>query len=338
MKILVISEKANNPEHLWVYEALSRQAGVQVRVLAPSLVRDFREGFKFYPDIVWVDAEPYSLRVTKWIFLKKNFMPWSHVVASGSDNFFRQFASFPKGIEKFNLQNLSAILSNGKTTSDTLLKKGFTGRLLEISGLGAARPLSVAKTEVDAANLKGSLGLQFQVIGYAGPLRPEKGLDWLLKSVSRMPLNVSLLFIGNGPSEFALKDQAANLGMESRLKIIPDPESTFSEYHKAMDVLVLPSLSTTAWREPFNETLLEAMNVGLPIIASRSGDIPNELGEAGMLIPEGDEVALSQAIEKVLKEEPFRQELIQKGKVRLEDFNSEKIVNALADFFSTIMR
>src|SRR3990167_4812732 len=88
MKILVISEKANNPEYFGMYEALSRRTGVQVRVLAPSFFQDFREGFKFYPDVVWVDAEPYSFRVAKWIFLKKNFMPWTHIVATANDNFY----------------------------------------------------------------------------------------------------------------------------------------------------------------------------------------------------------------------------------------------------------
>jgi len=339
MKILVISKRSPAPGYFWKFEDLSKHPGFQIRVLTPSLIQDFREGFKFYPDIIWVDEEPYCFTVTKWLILKKFFMPWSHVIASANDNFFRQSSSIQKGIEKFNYQNLSGILSNGKTVVDNLLRKRFSGKILEVSGLNLNRELQPSKGEIDAKNLKESLGLQFKVVGYFGPLLPERGLEWLLRSVAKIPLNLSLLFIGNGPQEFALRQWSLQLGIDSRLKIIPDADdSDFLKYYKAMDVLVLPSISTPKWREPFSGVVLEAMKIGLPVIASKSGEIPNEVGDGGILISEGDEPALSEALTKVLKDDAFRAELILKGKAQAASMNPQKTVDLVADFFESIAK
>lgn len=339
MKILVVTKKTCH----WPFEVFAKRSGASVKILVPSFksfFRDFREAFRFYPDMIWIDEEPCRFLVTRWILAKQCFMPWSRVVSSSHDNFFRQFPKPYRAIEKFNYENLTAILSSGKTVTDNLLRKGYGGKLLELVGASCLKPPApVTESAQDPKNLRESLGLQFKVVGYLGPLVPEKGLEWLMRVLAKLPLNVSLLFVGTGPDEFRLKQLAQELGLESRLKIIPEEgKSVFSKYYRAMDVLVIPSLSTQKPRESFNEFILDAMRAGLPIIASWSGEIPNELGDSGVLVPELDEKALSEAVTKVLKDEAFRSELIQKGKARAGDFDPERMLDKIAEFFSTILR
>lgn len=337
MKILVVSKKASLPEYQWKFVSLSGRPEIQIRVIPPSFYKDFKEGFKFYPDIIWVDDEPYSAEVSKWLILKQFFMPWSRVVATANDNFYRQFSGFNKWFEKFNFRNLSGILSNGRTITDNLLRKGYSGKIAEIPGISSIRHSGQITDDSDPASLKGSLGLQFKTVGYMGSLREEKGLEWLLRSVAKVPINLSLLFVGKGPLEFRLRKLSAELGMESRLKIIPDVERReFKKFYRAMDVMVLPSLSTLSWREPFDPVLIEAMSVGLPVVASRSGEIPNEVGDGAVLIPEKDQAALTEALSKILNDEAFRTGLIQKGKERAEFYNPKKMIDELVNFFSTI--
>jgi glycosyltransferase involved in cell wall biosynthesis len=76
------------------------------------------------------------------------------------------------------------------------------------------------------------------------------------------------------------------------------------------DGLLLPSLG-----EGFPNTLLEGMACGIPVIATTVGSIPEVLsdGECGILVPPGDHVALSSAIERLIREEELRRRMGQNG-------------------------
>ncbi|MBI4397772.1 MAG: glycosyltransferase [Candidatus Omnitrophica bacterium] len=347
MKILVISKKVSRPEYHQKLAALSQnRSDIQVRILAPSFINDFKEGFKFYPDILWVDEDPSRFEVTKWLLLRRMFMPWSRVVASAEDNFFRRFHSLRRFWERFNYQYLDGIISSGKTVTDMLLRKRFAGKIAEIAGfnLPLGKELPETKSSVlpagqEAANVKESLGLQFKVLGYAGALREENGLEWLMECVAKLPVNLSLLFVGRGPLEFRLRALAGDLGMSSRLKIIYDAQDgAYAQYFPAMDFIVFPSLSTPAWREPFNEVLFRAMKEGIPVIAANTGEIPYEAGDGALLIAEHDDSALGQAINRILTDPAFREELIQKGKSRAAQFNLEHFSASLIEFFKEILK
>ena len=60
------------------------------------------------------------------------------------------------------------------------------------------------------------------------------------------------------------------------------------EHLNAMDLMCAPSQTTTRWREQFGRMLIEAMACGVPIVASRSGEIPHVVGDAGLIVDEAD--------------------------------------------------
>ncbi len=60
------------------------------------------------------------------------------------------------------------------------------------------------------------------------------------------------------------------------------------EHLNAMDLLCAPSQTTTRWREQFGRMLIEAMACGVPVVASRSGEIPHVVGDAGLVVDEAD--------------------------------------------------
>jgi glycosyltransferase involved in cell wall biosynthesis len=82
-------------------------------------------------------------------------------------------------------------------------------------------------------------------------------------------------------------------------------------------LLVQPSLTRRHWKEQFGRTLMEAMACGVPVIGSSSGEIPNVIGDAGLVVPEGDPTALRSAIERVLGNSELRRELAQRGRQRV---------------------
>jgi len=133
-------------------------------------------------------------------------------------------------------------------------------------------------------------------IGYAGRLSEEKGLAFLIEAYARVAGRMGpseLLLIGCGPQERALRDLASNLEVGERVRFSGFRPNAFSEL-KNLDLFVLPSRSEGA-----SVAMLEAMAVGLPIIATNVGGTPELLedGETGRLIPFGDVEGLAGAIE-----------------------------------------
>jgi len=69
-----------------------------------------------------------------------------------------------------------------------------------------------------------------------------------------------------------------------------------------MAVVAMPSRSVSNWKEQFGRTAIEAMAAGVPVVAYDSGSLPEVVGDAGILVPEGDTARLISAVESVLSQ------------------------------------
>ena len=138
-----------------------------------------------------------------------------------------------------------------------------------------------------------------------------------------------LRIIGGGPERETLEAQAKSLNISQYVTFIDQLPSTeiHQEYHK-LDVLVLPSLTRPNWKEQFGRVLVEAMASGVPVIGSDSGAIPGVVGEAGMIIPEGDISALVDALATLRDCPDKREALAQLGRERfLANFTHQQIAD-----------
>jgi glycosyltransferase involved in cell wall biosynthesis len=150
----------------------------------------------------------------------------------------------------------------------------------------------------DAARARLAKELDFQapVVLFIGNLLPVKGLDVLIESFARPPLqgvDFTCLLIGQGPLRSRLEDQITRRGLQGRVKLLgPRPHDQLPDWYRAADLFVLPSYS-----EGVPVVLLEAIACGTPFVASRVGGIPEiaHLG-ASRLVPAGDAAALAEAI------------------------------------------
>jgi glycogen(starch) synthase len=86
------------------------------------------------------------------------------------------------------------------------------------------------------------------------------------------------------------------------------------------DVLVLPSRY-----EELGSVLLEAMQAGVPIVASRTGGIPDAVGQAAVLVPPGDAEALARAIDAVLMDRALAERLVAAGRERVRRFDWSRL-------------
>lgn len=173
-------------------------------------------------------------------------------------------------------------------------------------------------------------------IAFVGRLDPVKGADLLLDALAALrPSHPGLTasFIGDGPQADHTRARARTLGLDDVTTFLgAQPEEAVADLLQRADLLVLPSFA-----EGLPVVLMEAMATGLPVIASRIAGIPELVrdGENGLLIPAGDTVALTAAIDRLLTDPDLRLRMGQDGRATvLADFTIETEARRLARLFT----
>ncbi len=142
------------------------------------------------------------------------------------------------------------------------------------------------------------------IVGVVARLEAEKGHPTLLEAwptvLAAFP-DASLLVVGEGSRREALETMAAELGIADRV-VFTGRRDDVPAVTAALDVAVLPS-----YREALGLTILEAMALSRPVVASNVGGIPEmiEDGITGLLVPPHDPDALASAIIRLLRDHPL---------------------------------
>jgi glycosyltransferase involved in cell wall biosynthesis len=127
---------------------------------------------------------------------------------------------------------------------------------------------------------------------FVGRLSPEKGIDVLLEAWSKLPRNIPLRIIGDGPCRELVEQAAAKDPRITHLGHLSLRE-VYEQLQRAV-CLVMPSV----WYETFGRTIIEAYAAGTPVVASRLGAMEELVthDETGLLFEPGNAFALSQAV------------------------------------------
>jgi glycosyltransferase involved in cell wall biosynthesis len=177
---------------------------------------------------------------------------------------------------------------------------------------------------------------------FVGRLVERKGVAQALEAIAKLgPTGPRLEIVGEGPERAALAQLADRLGVADRVVFrgrISGAELQAS-YARAA-VCVLPSVRDTRGdTEGLGVVLLEAMNHGTPVVASRIGGIPDivEDGVSGLLVPPADAAALAAAIRRVLSDPALARRLGEGGRRRLHDrFSWRAIVQRWLDLYASV--
>jgi glycosyltransferase involved in cell wall biosynthesis len=174
------------------------------------------------------------------------------------------------------------------------------------------------------------------VVGFVGWLLPIKGVNFLIQAMAGVVKNHPkglLVLVGKGEDERKLKKQAKNLGLTDKVLFLgwrPDVD----EIMGCFDVFVLPSLN-----EGMGRVLVEAMAVGLPIVASRVGGIPDLVkdGKNGYLVPPADSAALEGAISDLFQDNAKRKRLGKAGKKMCRPYSTEAMVEQINNLYARLL-
>jgi L-malate glycosyltransferase len=100
----------------------------------------------------------------------------------------------------------------------------------------------------------------------------------------------------------------------------------------------MPTQTTQRIREQFGRVLVESMASGVPVIGSTCGSIPEVIGDAGLVFPEGDAEALACALRRTLFDEGLRKRMAQAGLARVKQYSWERVAEKTYEFFQQVLR
>jgi glycosyltransferase involved in cell wall biosynthesis len=172
-----------------------------------------------------------------------------------------------------------------------------------------------------------------QIVGVVARLEPEKGHPTLLEAwpqVLRAVPDAYLLIVGEGSRRETLEAQARDLRIAHRV-VFTGRRDDVPAVTAALDVAVLPS-----YREAQGLSILEAMALSRPVVASNVGGIPEmiEDGVTGLLVPPHDADALAAAIVRLLRDHPYADTLGRAGHDLVHDrFCIELMVTAIQTIY-----
>lgn len=265
---------------------------------------------KLRPDLVHVLQEPWGL-TTSQVLSRRH-----PVISHGCETIYDQ-GILPERLVRRRIlrRNLGKLAGFASWTQEGL-NQGRTYGLPDSCPVTVVPAvLSDPRPFADAARRKAEIRKQLGIpsgqvaFGYVGRYAPEKGLDWLTTAFAlSRPEGGRLYLWGAGPEEGRVRaavDQHPDL-MELRP---PVPLSDVAEVMAALDVLVVPSLTTPAWTEQFGRVAVEAMLAGTPIITSNSGVLPEVVADGGVVVPELDIAGLAGAITHLAQDQGSREDL-----------------------------
>lgn len=171
---------------------------------------------------------------------------------------------------------------------------------------------------------------------FIGRLAPQKGVRTLVEAAGTLQTpDVRVLLVGDGPERARLEREVERLGLGHRVRFLGFfPHDRVPAALAHADLLVLPSLY-----EELGTVLLEAMWSGLPIVASRTGGIPDVVSDetTGLLVPPGDPKALAEAIDRVLGSPDLARRLAEAARRQAKAYDWEVLADRILGVYRRVV-
>ena len=234
------------------------------------------------------------------------------------------------------------IIAVSNYTKDNMVKSGLP--LEHVTSIHTAINLKDLSPQPKNDELLKSFNvpLDFPVIGSVARLSDRKGMHFLLDAVKILSdegRHFICFIVGGGGSSSQnkieiLQQRAQTLGI-SHCLVFTGWREDASQILSLFDIFILPSLD-----EALGRSLLEAMALGKPVVASRVGGIPEAVddGKTGILVPPQDAPALAKALAFMLDNPEKTEEMGREGRKRAEElFNEEKMIEKICSLYEELL-
>lgn len=343
MRVVVLSKALVAPLHQRQMQALAALPGVELLALSPPswleprvgrqrLEPHFASGYRletlpiglngrhhlhFYPDLKWWLRRfaPDVFHIDEEAFNLATFLALRAGLAVGARCCFFNWANIDRYypppfnlFERYVFRHATHAIAGNQEAAGIIRRHGYSGPLSILPQVGVDPDIFAPAPRAAGP----------PVIGYLGRLVPEKGLFDLLEAFAGLRGDCRLRIIGDGMLREEIQRRLAANVPAARAELLPAlPGSAVPSALRELDILVLPSRSVSNWKEQFGRVLIEAMSCGLAVVGSDSGEIPNVLGAAGMVVPQANPVALRAALQSLIDDAALRTEYGRRGRARV---------------------
>ncbi len=278
------------------------------------------------PDVFHIDEESFNLAT---------FLAMRAGLRFGARCCFYNYANIERFypppfafFERYAFRHAAHALAANQEAAAIIRRHGYAGPLTIIPQFGVD-PSLFAPADLQLRKIPNTM-----LVGYIGRLVPEKGILDLLEALACLPDSIRLRIVGEGAQRAEIEGRIQQYGLDQRVELLPWTQDMPGAL-RALDVLVLPSHTTATWKEQFGRILVEAMSCAVAVIGSSSGEIPQVLGDAGLIFPEGNSKALSELLLTLSQQQALRQELGRRGRARVLAYYTQA---ALAARYAEIYR
>jgi glycosyltransferase involved in cell wall biosynthesis len=274
-------------------------------------------------------ALPVSYLVAR--LRRKAFVLWTGIWVTLTTPFHRIARPFTNYIYR----HADAVVVYGEHVKQFLVSQGVRPDRIFVAPHAVdndAYAAAVAGKLVERVRADLGIGSGTPIVLYAGRLEDGKGLEYLLEAFAQVDVaEARLVLVGDGAQRTDLERAARRARLADRVVFAGYvlPEET-PLYYAMAAVLVLPSISTPRGREPWGLVVNEAMNQGVPVIATEAvgaaagGLVQN--GVNGWVVPERDSLALARALRRTLRDPVLRAALSRGARRTIAGWDNERMV------------
>lgn len=304
------------------------------------LYKSFDANFKkIKPDLIYVIQDESSLIHHQIYLYKKIFAPKAKIIffSMNARGIPYQLTKNPikKSIKKYMwnkvISNTDAAIVHYPGCLKSLQQGGYKKPIFLQTQIGVDEHLFVPNKEIRKEYRKKISFTDKFVIGYAGRITSDKGVDDLLYvfiELIKKYKNIALLLIGNGDLVKIIESDLESYNIKNRVHITGFVnQDEVPKYMNAIDLFVLCSKTTNHWIDTFPLVTVQAQSIKIPVVASNSGSIPWQLEDTAKIFNERDRADLYCKIESFINNYQDRKHYAEKGQRRCHENFSQSSMN-----------
>ena len=285
---------------------------------------------------------------------KKQFIVWTGFW-NHPETFFHRI-TFP--IVKYIYRHSDAVVAYGTHVRDYLISLGVDEKKIFIAQNTADNELYNKKVSEKEKNelIKSINAENKKIVLFVGRLSTEKGVDILLEAVLNLKsnnipcpagtpfkggINLKFVIIGRGREKENLQKFCKMNNLDNVVFLNYVPNDQLYKYYNIADIVAVPSITTPVFKEPWGLIVNEAMNQSAVVIASDAvgaamgGLIKND--ENGIIVPEKNPDALSEAIENILNDDNYQLKLSSEAKKTIQKWTYDKMAQGFINAVESVI-
>jgi glycosyltransferase involved in cell wall biosynthesis len=246
-----------------------------------------------------------------------------------------------KAYKKRSRDELDHMIALTQKTKEALVREGADERKITIIHHYVDTKLFKPRASLDSSRSR----KRDMTILYTGRLEEYKGVFDILAAAKRLSMDSDMgmyslrfLFVGDGSALGKMKDVVNGHGLASHVSFKHVPYEEMPLVYSSSDIFIAPSKPTKTYEEQYCTALLEAQACGLPIVTTVTGGIPENVGNAAILVKPGDVDGITEALKEYILRPQLRIRFGQKARIRAQAVHDIQVgAHALKELYQKVL-